>query len=263
VSLGALPTALLIPPVNLVPLAIAGLVIARFRPRLGRALTGVALAGLFVLGLPATSILLMDALEMGLPRAPPTAARLRPDLPAEVPGRALPGAIVVLSGDGAGTTLGGILPPYGPGGLTLERMQAGVVLARRLDLPLLVTGGSLSLHAPPIAAMMASALQQDFGISAAWIEPQARDTWENAKYSARILAGAGIRSVYLVTHGWHMRRALIAFRHFGLDAVPVAVRIDGPPNWEFDDFVPTASAWVRSYYAIHEWIGCLWYALRA
>jgi hypothetical protein len=29
------------------------------------------------------------------------------------------------------------------------------------------------------------------------------------------------------------------------------------------EFLPNASAWLIGYYALHEWIGCAWYSLRA
>jgi uncharacterized SAM-binding protein YcdF (DUF218 family) len=260
-SLSALPTALLIPPMNLVPLGLAGLVLARYRPLPGRAVTWAAMLGLLVLGMPFASQSLIESLQAGIPRGVP--ARPSPEAAAERPEEeALPGAVVVLSAESGGGGIGGILPVYGAGPLTLERLQAGATLSRRLGLPILVTGGSLEMGAPPIALQMARSLREDFGLAAAWVEPAAGDTWENAKFSAAILKGAGIRRVYLVSSAWHLRRALIAFRHFGLDAVPVADRFDPAPRLEFDSFVPRVSAWQKSYYALHEWIGCAYYALR-
>jgi uncharacterized SAM-binding protein YcdF (DUF218 family) len=259
-SLSALTTALLIPPMNLVPLGLAGLVLARYRPRLGRAVTWAAMLGLFVLGMPFVSQSLIESLQADIPRIVP--ARAVPASAVEAPEEQLPGAIVVLSAESGGGGVGGILPVYGAGPLTLERMQAGAMLSRKLGLPILVTGGSLEIGAPPIAMQMARSLREDFGLAAAWVEPRADDTWENAKFGAEILKAAGIRRVYLVSSAWHLRRALIAFRHFGLDAVPVADRFDPAPRLEFDAFVPRVAAWQKSYYALHEWIGCAYYALR-
>jgi uncharacterized SAM-binding protein YcdF (DUF218 family) len=262
VSLAALPTALLLPPVNLVPLALAGVLLARVRPRLGRAIVLACLLLLLLLGLPVVAGTILDALQTGLDRHLPEPARQRADLadaPATPP---LPGAIIVLSADGSRGAPGGILPNPGLGMMTLERLQAGAILSRRMGLPLLVTGGKLSDDSPPIAEQMARTLQQDFGLSAAWVEPRATDTWENAQFSADMLRASGIRSAYLVTSGWHLRRALIAFRRIGFDVVPVASRFNAAPQWDADEFVPRISAWVASYYALHEWVGCLWYEVR-
>ena len=246
-SLSALPTALLLPPANLVPIGLAGLLLAWRWPRLGRAVAAGALLLLFVLGLPVTSMLLMGTLQAGVPRAAPTMRA---------------GAIVVLSADGSGHDAGGILPLHGVGPMTLERLHAGVILARRLAVPLLVTGGVLEPGTPPIALAMAGALQRDFGLPAAWIEPRATDTWENAAFSAAMLRAAGIGSAIIVTNAWHMPRALLAFRHFGIEAIPAASRFDPAPRWQFEEFLPRTSAWMRSYHAIHEWIGIAYYMLR-
>ena len=59
-----------------------------------------------------------------------------------------------------------------------------------------------------------------------------------------------------------MRRSLVAFRRWGMDAVPAPVRVDPAPQWGFWSFVPRMSAWERSSYAIHEWGGLLYYELR-
>ena len=248
-SLSALPTALLLPPANLVPLGLVGLLLGRRWPRLGRFLTALALLALLLLSLPATSMLLMATLQAGISRDVPTAADGA-------------GAIVILSAEGGGGGVGGILPSNGVGPMTLERMHAGVILARRLDLPLLVTGGPSTRDAPPIAIEMARTLEQDFARPARWIEARAADTWENAAYSAAILSGASVRRVIIVTNAWHMRRAMQAFRHFGIEAIPAASRFEPYPKWEFEDFVPRVTSWLRSYHAIHEWVGCAYYALR-
>ena len=49
--------------------------------------------------------------------------------------------------------------------------------------------------------------------------------------TASILQEAGIQRVYLVTHAWHMRRALLAFHRFGITATPAPVRPDPWPDW--------------------------------
>jgi uncharacterized SAM-binding protein YcdF (DUF218 family) len=114
-----------------------------------------------------------------------------------------------------------------------------------------------------MAELMAKSLIEDFAVPTRWAEIDSRTTWENAKYSAAILKSNGISSVYLVTHAWHMRRALIAFTRFGIAAVPASVPPDEIARLRSAGFMPDASAWLQSYYALHEWIGCAWYALRA
>jgi uncharacterized SAM-binding protein YcdF (DUF218 family) len=76
-----------------------------------------------------------------------------------------------------------------------------------------------------------------------------------------MLKSQHIHSIYLVTHAWHMRRALLAFAHTGLTVTAAPTRLDPPPKPLATDFVPTASAWLASYYGLHEWLGCLAYTL--
>lgn len=250
-SLSALPTALLIPPVNLVCAAIGGLLLARRWPRLGNGLAALALAGLLLLSLPVVALALMASLQAGIPREDTAAAT-----------GGLPAAIVVLSADLSNAGPGGVLDPEGIGIMTLERTHAGAVLARRTGLPLLLSGGDIKPPGMSLAARMAVVLRDDFGLTPAWLEERSKDTWENAAFSAEILRELGIKRVYLVTNAWHMKRSLVAFRHFGIDAVPMASRFEGNVEFDGSEFVPRVSAWLRSYYALHEWIGLIWYMVR-
>jgi uncharacterized SAM-binding protein YcdF (DUF218 family) len=261
VSLGSLPSALLIPPLNLLPLGLAGVALSALRRprwrRLGRWATGLAVAGLFVLSLPACAEVLIWSLEVGLPRGavPDDSGASKADRP---------GAIVILSGDAAlGDATGGIEPGSGIGVVTLDRMRAGAVLARRTGLPILVTGYSLEERAVPIAVQMAHSLRDDFGTTVRWVEPAASDTWENAQFSAKLLRADGITSVYVVTDAWHMKRSLMAFARTGIAATPAPTRFDRLPVLEMSEFVPHIWPLQASYYAMHEWIGCLYYALRS
>lgn len=254
VSLSSLSSALLIPPLNLIPLALGGLLARRRAPRLGSGIVAGALVGLLACSLPAVSLALLASLEIVLPRTLPK--------PTLLPAEERPKAIVILSGDAAYGADGGIVPGSGIGAMTLDRLRAGGILARLTALPLLVSGGQLEPGAVPIAVQMAAALREEFGLTATWTEPASVDTWENADYSARILHAADIHTVYVVTHAWHMRRALLAFSRFGITAIPAPVRFDRTPELSTEHFTPHMASLTQSYFAFHEWIGCVYYALR-
>jgi uncharacterized SAM-binding protein YcdF (DUF218 family) len=247
--LSAIASVLLVPPVNLALLALAGVLLGWRCPRLGRWLALVSLLLLVGLAMPVTAGLLMNSLQASMIVA--SAAPIPPEMQPE--------AIIILGGDVAGLA-GDRRDDVGP--LTLERLRAGAALARRTHLPLLVTGGVVNAEAPPVAVLMAQSLEQDFAMPARWVEPAARDTWENARRSATILRPAGITRVYVVTHAWHMRRALIAFRHSGLIAVAAPLAPGRTSSVTIGDFIPYVAAWRGSFYALHEWIGCAWYVLR-
>lgn len=215
------------------------------RPRRGpRVLASLLLVLLVLLSTPLVSFSLLRTLTPPEEAAAPEPA---------------PGAIVILSAE---AELNGGPTRLDVGPLTLERERAGAALARRTGLPVLVTGGLVN-GPPPVAAVMAGSMQEDFGVPVTWTELRSPTTWENAHYSAPILRAAGVTRVYLVTHVWHMRRSLLAFRRAGIDAVAAPVRPDVslPPIWK--DLVPRVSAWQRSYYAVHEWVGLLFYTWRA
>jgi uncharacterized SAM-binding protein YcdF (DUF218 family) len=246
VSLAALPTLLAIPPMNLLAAACAG---AAFRRRrAGRLVLAASLAGLVVLSLPVIAGGLTAILESGLADAP---------APAEPPQ-----AIVILSGDQQRVRVDGSIA-WRVGALTLEREAAGAALARRTGLPVLASGGVIRDGAPSLAAEMDASLRADFAVPPRWLEEKSLDTWQNAQFSAAMLHAAGISRVYVVTHAWHMKRALIAFRHAGLVATPAPVAIDAKPDWHAASFVPSAQAWHESAYALHEFIGWAWYAIWA
>ena len=201
-SLSALPTALIVPPLNLLLPCAAGLLLMRWRPRAGRMLVWVGLAGLLVLSLPIVSDALLVSLEAGLPLAPPEDA-----------------------------------------------------LHRRTGLPILVTGGTMDGDADSLAAIMARSLVDDFQVPVRWIEPAAQDTRENAVLGAAMLRADGIRSAYVVTHAWHMKRSVLAFAGTGVAVTAAPVRMDRIQAGDASRFVPRVRSWQDSYYALHEWIG--------
>jgi uncharacterized SAM-binding protein YcdF (DUF218 family) len=236
---------LALPPISFLLLMILGLAIPGRRRRCARALVAIGLVGLIVLAMPAVSGSLIVALERDLPVTPP---------PAD-----MPEAIVILGGDLIRTSE----PPFvAPGLLTLDRLRAGAALHRRTLLPILVTGGIVQQDRPTVAAIMADSLREDFQVPVKWVEDRSSDTWQNATLSADILGRQGIHSVYVVTQAWHMRRALLAFRHTGLIVTAVPTLINPPIEMFPSDFIPHASAWGLSYFALHEWIGYAWYAYR-
>jgi uncharacterized SAM-binding protein YcdF (DUF218 family) len=231
---------LLIPPTALLlPLAL-GVALRR------RWLAGLALAGLVLLALPITA----PALNELMADTAPVHADLRPQ------------AIVVLSAERRDGPPGGVLEGEDIGAFTTERVRAGVVLARRTGLPVLVSGGVLKPGTPPIAATMARIMADEFRFSTRWVEGKSLTTWENAVFSAAMLRADGITTIYLVTTSWHMARSRLAFERAGLAVVPMPARAMQGPTWAAWEFVPTAASWQRSYYALHEVIGYWWYRVR-
>jgi uncharacterized SAM-binding protein YcdF (DUF218 family) len=237
---------LAMPPTGFVLLVAAGLLLPRTWRRTGRCLAWVGLIALLLFGMPIVSESLLLGLETGLPMTPPAG---RP-----------PQAIVVLGAEvirAHDEKLG-----IRPGLLTLDRLRTAAALHRRTGLPILVTGGATQPDTPAVGLVMARSLEDDFQTPPRWIETKSADTWENARFSADILHAAGIDSVYIVTHSWHMRRAVLAFAGTAITVTAFPTSLDDPMGPDLYDFLPRASGWQAGYFAVHEWIGYAWYRLR-
>jgi uncharacterized SAM-binding protein YcdF (DUF218 family) len=234
---------LLLPPGSLIVLALVGWAIRRWHVRAGSALIVASVVLLYLMSTPAGAYFLIR----GLQRAP-----------IEAPTGDSPGAIVVLSAGEAPDERGGMTVD----GLSLERLRRAAELARRTHLPILAAGGVLRSGGAPLALLMQTVLERDFRVPVAWLDLRSENTAESAVESAAILRGVGIDKVFLVTHAWHMPRARQAFVADGIRVVaaPVAPVAPGDPL-NLPDLLPRARAlWISSF-AVHEWLGILWYRL--
>lgn len=151
-----------------------------------------------------------------------------------------------------------------PNAFTLERIHAGARLARRTGLPLLVTAGKPDGYDPTEAEVMRRVLEGEWGVKVRWIEDRSRNTAENADFTAQILLPQGIRTVVLVTSGFHLRRAMTLFAQTGLETLPHPVPPVGPSGpLEWRDFLPNTQSLMRSHYAMHELLGLAYSMARA
>ena len=238
-----LVAALLLPPLNGLLLLALGCLWWRRRPRLARSMVIVAATGLWLLATPAVG----DAMLRTLEGAPVRADDLRQAQ-----------AIVVLGGGRYREA-----PEYGGDTVhsnTLVRLRYAARLQRLTGLPLMVTGGRPDGGGTTEGQAMSDVLTQDFGVPVRWVEEASDNTRENARLGAEILQREGITRVLVVTHAWHMPRALRSFREAGLQALPAPTRFHREPLRPVD-WLPTR--YEESRWALHEWIGQAWYWLRS
>lgn len=236
--------ALALPPLGLIVLGLVGLGLRRWHARLGTALIASALGLLYVCSTPFFAGSALGSLE---------SAYVDPTLRSDAQ------AVVLLGG---GTS--GYAPEYGAdtvNTLSLVRLRYAAVIQRKTGKPLLVSGGSVSGDTSAEAVQIAAILTDELGVPVRWMETSSRDTLTNALESWRILAPQGIKTIYLVTHAWHMPRARLAFEHAGFEVIAAPTGFargkDEPPIAL--DFLPRAAALVNSYYFFHEVIGYLAY----
>ena len=231
----AVAKALVLPPAGPLLLAVAGLVVARRAPRTGRALAWIGIGALLLLSLPIVAAWLARPFD----RAPFAAA--------DAQGAQ---AIVILGG---GTRRNA--PEYGGdtlGRLTLERVRYGAQVAKATGLPVLVSGGSTFGAVSTEAALMRSALHQEYGVAVRWVEDASRNTDENARHSAALLKRDGVHRIVLVAHAIDMPRATAEFAEAGMTTVPAPTGLLSRLGPAPMDFVPSASALLLSHDALYE-----------
>ena len=136
-----------------------------------------------------------------------------------------PIAIVIL---GSGSE--SYAPEYGVSSLqagSLERLRYGLWLAGQTGAPVAFSGGvGYAQDGSAAEAKVAAKIAADeFGRPIRWIESESRDTRDNAALTMALLKPAGIDHIVLVTHGYHMRRALRAFT----EAAGPGVRVEAAP----------------------------------
>jgi uncharacterized SAM-binding protein YcdF (DUF218 family) len=85
------------------------------------------------------------------------------------------------------------------------------------------------------------------------LEGRSLNTWQNAQYCAAWLDEHPQDEVVLVTSGFHLRRAVLYFAHFGVRAVPVRADYVGGGISP----LPQASRFLLMDLALHEYVG-LW-----
>ena len=109
---------------------------------------------------------------------------------------------------------------------------------------------------------MEEVLKHEFNVPVQWTEDNSSNTFENARFSYRILAPLGIKRIYLVTHAWHMPRAAMTFQQAGFDVVPAPTAYNTRYRTDLLAFAPNAEALRQTRIFLHEVIGRLWYEMR-
>ena len=168
-------------------------------------------------------------------------------------------AIVVLGG---GRRL--LAPEYGVSTLHprgIERLRYGVWLSKETSLPLAFSGGvgHGAEPGPSEAEIAARIADRELGRPLRWIESQSRDTRENAFKTVTLLQAQGIEQIVVVTHVYHMARAML---HFQRATEGKAMRLVAAPTGlvprgrlRFTDWVPTADGFEGNRIVLHEWLG--------
>ena len=145
--------------------------------------------------------------------------------------------------------------------VTLERLRYASRLSKVHQLPILVTGGSVNNERQSEAALMQKALETDFGVEVTWLEERSKTTFENARFTKKVLTENSINKVLLVTHAYHMPRAMWCFEDVGITPIPAPTIFykRNTSTSELKQYIPNVDALKKTRLALHEYIGKLWY----
>ncbi len=239
-----LVSAFLLPPLSLIVLGAVGVLLFKSRPVLGKLLVVAALTLFYILSTPFVADTALQTLETST-----TSSLANIEVQ----------AIVIL---GSGTYFKA--PEYGGHTVSrygLERIRYGAHLHRSTGKPLLVTGGGPLGIGSSEAEQMKLVLENDFHVPVKWVENASNNTRENAYNSFAVLKREEITHIALVTHAWHMPRAIREFEQAGFKVIPVSTAYTTRYKTDLLAFIPTAGALLKSRLFLHEIIGMLWYWL--
>lgn len=173
-------------------------------------------------------------------------------------------AVVLVLGGGVHT----LAPEYGEAHLVdapFQRLHYGIWLGRQIGVPLMATGGAGFAGAAGMseAAVAGRIMTRDYGSDLRWTDGASRDTRENARFSLTLLQAEGIQDVLLVTHGWHMRRAMRAFQQeavrtgYTVHLVAAPMGLAAPSGPTLLHWLPSVDGYRRTHQALREMVGWL------
>jgi uncharacterized SAM-binding protein YcdF (DUF218 family) len=238
---------LILPPMSLIVIILAGWFLIEKNKKRGRMLILAGLLLFYLLSLNQTADLLLKPLERAAP--PIENTRMTAD------------AVVV---PGAGSVdLDWLDARPEPNGESWARLIKGVELARKLRVPLILTGGngepfSTKLKDADVMAEAAYAIGMPRNQVIA--ENVSRNTLENSHAVRKLVKGD---KIILVTSAYYMRRAVAMFSKRGFAVLPVPVyHLAQTRKNNLTALIPRTGSLRNSTLALAEWISMAWWSIR-
>lgn len=247
--------AMVLPPVPFLALLLLGARLIVPRRGWGWALVMISVAGLWI---TSCNGLALSVNRWALTPPPALNEQQVAALAAQVKSRAVAIAVVVL---GSGREQ--YAPEYGVSNLTpgsVERLRYGVWLGRKTGAPVGFAGGlgwsqADGLSEAEIAGRIAA---QELGRPLSWTDTTSRDTRENAAHMLGLLRPSGIKKIVLVTHGWHMPRAVREFEQAsrssgsGIEIVAAPMGMAARADAAAFDWIPTSDGFTKCRNVLRE-----------
>jgi uncharacterized SAM-binding protein YcdF (DUF218 family) len=245
-------TALLLPPVPMLVLIFVGTCYIPQRRLLGWLLVLLAMIGLWLSCCTGVGNLMITELL----RPPQALSREELSaLKAEV--KAKRAVTVVVVGGGRAD----YAPEYGVSSLTqhsLERLRYGLWLGKKTGAPVGFSGGRGWSQAvgPPESEVADRIAEREFGRPLDWTEEESSDTRQIARLTVVLLKRMHIKRAILVTHDWHMPRALWLFTEAAGDSImfqpaPLALSTQSLSS-DVLDWLPTGDGYTKVRHVLRE-----------
>lgn len=145
-----------------------------------------------------------------------------------------------------------------------ERIVTAVRLQKKLNIPIIVSGGKVFNHRKAEAPVVKRFLF-DLGVPEGQVltEDESRDTLQNAIFTMKMCTKLGYREPIVVTSASHMKRAMMSFETAGMKVLPFPA---GFKSWSRDrygweEYLPGAGSLRNTAIAIKEYIGILYHKL--
>ncbi len=170
-----------------------------------------------------------------------------------------------------GTQVGAIVVPTGgafegmrgrwhPSSESIWRVGQAIEVQKKLNLPLLISGGTPSEDGISEARVVADAY--GFATGQVWLDESARNTHENARALAERLRELQIDRVLLVTSLKHVPRMAASLRANGLEVFAMPVPAPEIQNFGWRDLVPSNQGLALSSTASKVYGGLVLYLIR-
>ena len=229
------------PPLNSILIMILGLFILLFLRKTGFTIIIVGILSLYIQSLPLTAYILTKSREL----PPLTISQIKAN-----------DAIVVIGGGINGNGF-----EYESGVNvncdTLIRLQYTAFLAKKYPKKLIITSGGYTGKFRE-GAVMKYALIKSFGVkNPILVESDSRNTKENAEFVAKLLLAKNIHNIILVTEAFHMQRAVMLFKEYGLNPTPASTNYYSNINATTPtlSMIPSANAITQVSTIYHEMLG--------
>lgn len=134
------------------------------------------------------------------------------------------------------------------------RLRYSVLLAKKFNLPLIISGNSSEKLGYSAAGLAAKVAAEEFDYQNIVLEEHSNNTAMHPQMLAPIFSDRDWHKLILVTHSWHMPRALKAFSQSPLEVLPapMGTTSTGTAGEGLSRYLPNMWAFQRSFHYLNE-----------